>query len=103
MGVRLLRRHQQAARGGTLTFGWGGATRIDGDGRGSDATAAQYGNLAGIIRAQELQAGAINHALFTVIRCDNANHGYPAMKSGRACSHIGESNTNAPPMSPASS
>jgi hypothetical protein len=57
--------------GGTLEFGWGGRTRvgIDGDGLESDGTAARYGNLAGIIRAQELQAGVINHALVMVVPC----------------------------------
>ena len=86
------------AGGGTMQFRWGGATRIDGDGRASDATAARFGNLAGIIRAQELEAGSINHALFMTIKCDSASWVYPAMKPGRACSSIGESHPNAPPM-----
>lgn len=86
------------AGGGTLTFDWGGATRIDGDGRGSDATASGYGNLAGIIRAQEWEAAQINHALFMVIRCSDGTAVYPAGGTGRACSDIAESNTNAPPM-----
>ena len=82
--------------GGRLDFGWGGRTRIDGDGRGSDATAAQFGNLAGIIRAPELAAGVIPHALFTVIKCGAASprYVYPATKSGTICSD----STGAPPM-----
>ena len=88
------------AGGGTLQFGWGGATRIDGDGRDAWATGAAYGNLAGIIRAQELEAGAINHALFMVIKCSSGTHVYPALGSGRPCNDpsVGESTTNAPPM-----
>ncbi len=82
--------------GGRLDFGWGGRTRIDGDGRGSDATAAQFGNLAGIIRAQELAAGVIPHALFTVIKCGSTSprYVYPATKGGTYCSDT----TGAPPM-----
>lgn len=80
--------------GGTLSFKWGGRTRIDGDGLNSDATAARYGNLAGIIRAPELEAGEIDHALFMVVRCDSGRYVYPAKKTGRACSDT----DNAPPM-----
>ena len=86
------------AGGGTLSFAWGGKTRIDGDGLGSDATAARFGNLAGIIRAQELAAGEIRHALFMTINCDSGAAVYPALKSGRSCAAIGQSTTNAPPM-----
>jgi hypothetical protein len=84
--------------GGTLSFGWGGRTRIDGDGLGPEATAAGFGNLAGIIRGPEMQAGEINHALFMVISCDSGKYVYPAKKTGRPCSDIGKSNTDAPPM-----
>jgi hypothetical protein len=83
---------------GRLTIRFGGRTRIDGDGRGSDATAARFGNLAGIIRAQEMAAGRIDHALFMVVECDNGRYVYPAMKSGRSCSDMGRSNSGAPPM-----
>ena len=82
------------AGGGTLSFGWGGRTRIDGDGRGSGATAAQYGNMAGSIRAQEMAAGRIEHALFMVVNCDSGGYVYPAGKSGRACAN----RASAPPM-----
>ena len=84
------------AGGGTLEIGWGGRTRIDGDGRGSDAVAARFGNLAGIIRAQELEAGSIPHALFAVIKCgaSSPRYVYPAMKDGTVCVDT----TNAPPM-----
>ncbi|HEX8082744.1 MAG TPA: peptidoglycan-binding domain-containing protein [Solirubrobacteraceae bacterium] len=86
------------AGGGTLEFRWGGRTRIDGDGLGSDATAAQFGNLAGIIRAPEMQAGRIAHALFMNVHCDSGTFVYPAAHSGRPCSAIGQSNEGAPPM-----
>jgi hypothetical protein len=79
--------------GGTLSFRWGGRTRIDGDGLGSDATAARFGNLAGIIRAQELEAGVIRHALFMTIPCGNDHYIYPAMKEGATCG-----GSDAPPM-----
>jgi hypothetical protein len=84
--------------GGTLSAKWGGRTRIDGDGRGSDATAARFGNHAGVIRGPELAAGKINHALFMTVECDSDKFVFPAMKTGRACSSIGLSNANAPAM-----
>jgi len=69
--------------GGTLTFNGGGRTRIDGDGRGSFGTAAGFGNLAGMIRAQELAAGHIDHALFIVVKCAGkaTNYGYGVTQS----------------------
>jgi hypothetical protein len=84
--------------GGALSAKWGGRTRIAGDGRGSDATAARFGSLAGVIRGPELAAGRIRHALFMTIDCDSGTYVYPATKSGRPCASIGLSNRNAPPM-----
>ncbi len=86
--------------GGTMTFAGGGRTRIDGSGLDSGATAANFGNLAGVIRAQELAAGTINHALFIVLKCTargtsfgygtrttgNGSMVYPASHGGSACS-----------------
>jgi hypothetical protein len=88
--------------GGTMTFTGGGRTRIDGDGLKSGATAALFGNLAGVIRAQELAAGRIDHALFIVIRCTGSgtsfgygtvgasssggSYVYPAYHGGARCS-----------------
>jgi hypothetical protein len=84
------------AGGGTLQFVGGGGTRIDGDGRASYATVSRFGNLAGIIRAQELEAGNIDHALFMVVKCSDGSAVYPAMTHpGTVC---GSSDTNAPPM-----
>jgi hypothetical protein len=96
--------------GGTLTFGWGGRTRIDGSGLNSGGTASGFGSLAGMIRAPELAAGHINHALFIVLRCTaqgtsfgygaathvgTSSYVYPADDGGDACP-AGE--TNAPPL-----
>ncbi len=96
--------------GGTLTFGWGGRTRIDGNGLGSAGTAAGFGNLAGIIRAPELAAGHINHALFIVLKCattetsfgngtiagkGTSSYVYPASDGGASCPS-GEA--DAPPL-----
>ena len=71
--------------GGRLVVSWGGRTRIDGDGLGSDANAAHYGSLAGIIRAQEMRRGRIDHALFMLVRCDSGRKVYPAQGLGFAC------------------
>ncbi|MDO8184234.1 hypothetical protein Q5424_00090 [Conexibacter sp. JD483] len=101
------------AGGGTLTFSIGGRTRIDGDGIDSKATASNFGNLAGVIRAQELAAGKINHALFIVVRCTSSTSGFghnttpapsssqgawvfPASHGGARCSAADEA--GAPPM-----
>jgi len=80
--------------GGKLTTSWGGRTRIDGDGLRSGGTAAGYGNAAGLIRAQELAAGKIDHALFLVIKCGTGTRVYPANGNGARCANT----TNAPPM-----
>jgi hypothetical protein len=98
--------------GGTMTFSLGGRTRIDRSGLASNATAARFGNLAGPIRAQELSAGVIHHALFVVVRCatsattfgygtklDGSSKSafvYPAMAGGTRCSST--DNTDAPPL-----
>ena len=71
--------------GGQLVTGYGGRTRIDGDGLGSDATAAHFGLLAGIIRAEELRRGRIDHALFLVADCDSGEFVYPARGRGAPC------------------
>jgi hypothetical protein len=73
------------AGGGRLVVSWGGRTRIDGDGLGSNATAAQFGLLAGVIRAQELEAGVIDHALFGVVKCSSGRAVWPAAGTGSRC------------------
>jgi hypothetical protein len=82
------------AGGGVLTASWGGRTRIDGDGLGSNATAAHFGGAAGVIRAQELAAGRIDHALFLVIKCGSGGKVYPSLGTGARCSDT----ANAPAM-----
>jgi hypothetical protein len=80
------------ANGGTINMSWShGRTRIDGDGLYGGGTAAWFSNLAGIIRAQEMEAGQINHALFAIARCTDGAAVYPA-KAGttaRTCSSLG--------------
>ena len=87
-------------RGGVVEFGWGGRTRIDGDGLDSNATAAHFGLAAGIIRGPELQAGKIDHALFMGVKCtDGKASVYPAAPgTGEPCSKEGMADTDAPPL-----
>ena len=79
------------AGGGVLEFRWGGRTRLDGDGLGTNANAAHFGLSAGIIRAEEIAAGQIDHALFMVVKC-TAGKVYPAGGGGSQCADP----TNAP-------
>jgi len=79
--------------GGTLVVDGVGRTRLDGDGLGSGATAAKFGNYAGTIRPEELAAGRIDHALVAYVDCSDGEYVYPAMGSGRACD-----GPDAPPM-----
>jgi hypothetical protein len=78
--------------GGTIDIGWGGRTSTAGDGLGSNATAAHFGLQAGIIRAQELESGQIDHALFMTVKCTTGGYVYPAGGGGARCSDP----TNAP-------
>jgi hypothetical protein len=86
--------------GGMMTFAGGGRTRVDGSGLNSGATAANFGNLAGVIRGPELAAGLIPHALFVVVKCaargtsfgygtrtsGTSSYVYPASHPGSPCS-----------------
>ncbi len=91
--------------GGDLYFSYGNATRIDGSGltAGRAATAAHFASLAGRLRAEELKAGHIDHALFIVVECVNGKV-WPATGDGQQCSEVPSSrggplaNLNAPPM-----
>jgi hypothetical protein len=80
----LWRVRSKPAGGGTLDFSWGGRTRLDGDGLGTNATAAHFALSAGIIRAEEMAAGRIDHALFMVVKC-TAGKVYPAGGGGAQC------------------
>jgi hypothetical protein len=98
--------------GGTMRFSIGGRLRVDGSGLVHGTTAAGFGNLAGIIRAPELAAGRIDHALFVVLRCTgtgrwfgygarpsrdrgDSSYVYPAHGGGARCDSDDEA---APPM-----
>ncbi len=102
--------HDKPRGGGTLSFSWGGRLRVNGSGLRTGGTASRFGNIAGMIRAQEMRAGHINHALFVVLWCtgDGSGYGaaahrrsrdqsayvYPAVAGGAPC----PSGTTAPPM-----
>ena len=70
----------------------------DGDGLGSNATAAHFGLAAGVIRAEEMQAGRIDHALFMSVRCVDGTRVFPAQGMGSICSNRGLSNDGAPQL-----
>jgi hypothetical protein len=87
------------AGGGVLESAWGGTTRIDGDGLDSNASAAHIGLAGGRVRAQELAAGLIDHALLMVTKCVNGSYVYPAESaSATPCTEFGSSNANAPAL-----
>jgi hypothetical protein len=54
--------------------------------------------MAGKLRAEELAAGQIDHALFMSVRCDSGRAVYPATKGGLPCSAIGLPDADAPNM-----
>ena len=60
---------QARVDGDRIETSWGGRTKLDGDGLGSDAVAARFGSLAGIVRPEELAAGRVEHALFATVPC----------------------------------
>jgi hypothetical protein len=76
---------------GELVTGYGGRTQVTGAGLGSDGVAARFGNLAGVIRYQELAAGRIDHALSLVVPC-TSGFVYPAQKSDFPCESLGVQN-----------
>jgi hypothetical protein len=91
---------EKPAGGGTLLVSHGGRTRADGDGLESDATAAEFGLAAGVIRGDQMKAGLIDHALFVHVRCTSGRSVYPAAPgtTGWVCSHAGQSDAGAPPL-----
>jgi hypothetical protein len=80
-----------------ITTSWGGKTPINGDGLGSDAVAARYGSLGGVIRAPELLNGHIRHALALNVPCTNGFE-YPATKGGLECADTDMGTANQPAM-----
>jgi hypothetical protein len=83
--------------GGRIVTKWGGKTKIEGDGLGSDAVAAQFGTLAGIIRPSEMRSGVIDHALVLTVPC-TVGFVAPATKGGLECADAGMSTAGALPM-----
>lgn len=88
------------AGGGVLTVSHGGRTRIDGDGLGSNATAAWFGLAAGMLRGAEVASGQVEHALFGTVKCTAGFSVYPAHTgtAANACADFGLSNEAAPPL-----
>jgi hypothetical protein len=80
---------RRATGGGTLNISWGARTTIDGDGladhKSNTANAAGYGNAAGLLRAEELEAGVVNHAILITVPCDNDEWVFPAHHVGHPC------------------
>ena len=74
--------------GNSVRTSWGGETSIRGKGLGSGAVAAEYGSLGGLIRAEELMNGRIDHALALTVPCTKG-HTYPGTKVGSECSDVG--------------
>lgn len=89
------------AAGGPITVSSGGkGNAFTGTGLNyNPADAGHIGYAAGMIRADELKAGRIDHAINIVVRCTNGSYVYPAESpDARACSQLPtpETNVNAP-------
>jgi hypothetical protein len=70
---------------GVLTCDGVGWNHIDGDGTNGGGVAMNNGNLAGIVRAEELLEGRIEHALFMVVGCVDPEIVYPANHDMHIC------------------
>jgi hypothetical protein len=71
----------EPAKEGKLRFGWGGAGNIAGTQIGGGATASNIGLAAGKVRAPELKAGNVPHALCAAVPQTKASFVYPASAS----------------------
>lgn len=73
--------------GGRYNIGWGGTFPLNGDGvaRGTAGTASMFAESVGLIRAQEVAAGSIDHALAMVVVCSSGRAVYPARGTGGSC------------------
>lgn len=87
----------QSIASGEIVFGGGGVTAIGGGGLGSGAVASGWGNLAGLIRAQELQRGRIDHKLMASTNCVSGTV-RPARGSTIRCVEKGMSDRYAPKL-----
>lgn len=66
---------------GAPTVGYGGIADLDGPGTGEPSTGAGISRAAGVVRAAEIEAGAIEHALvFSTMYCKADAFRYPATK-----------------------
>lgn len=54
---------QYSWNGGRPQTAWGGVAALDGPGNGDGATGAGVSRAAGVVRAKEIAAGVVNHAL----------------------------------------
>ncbi len=81
----------------TVTIKWGGLANVRGYGLGSDAVASRNGAIAGMVRAEELRAGKIDHALAMFVPCTEG-YVYPATKGGLDCSDSGFDPEDRPAM-----
>lgn len=81
----------------SVTIKWGGITSVRGYGLGSDAVASQNGSIAGMVRAEELRAGRIDHALALFVPCVEG-YVYPATKDGLDCTDAGFDGEDRPAM-----
>ena len=68
----------QPVQNGVLNYDSGRSISVEGDGLNSAATASRFGNMAGQVRAQELEEGHVNHALFMAASTIASNAVYPA-------------------------
>jgi hypothetical protein len=84
----------QAPAGGALNVETGRKMRVDGDGFGNGVVAARFGNLAGRVRAQEMEGGLINHALEIAVVCTSGRYVWPSVTAGSKCSNT----TDAPSL-----
>jgi hypothetical protein len=74
-----------APSGGEVHVSTGRKTRIDGEGIGSGVVEARWGSLAGRVRAPEMQAGQINHALMISVECTDGELQWPSINRGSRC------------------
>lgn len=81
----------------SIVIKWGGITNVRGYGLGSDAVASQNGAIAGMVRAEELRDGKIEHALALFVPCTEG-YVYPATKGGLDCSDNGFDADSRPAM-----
>jgi len=78
-----------------LLVGWGGSTRLGGDGLHAGATVSGFALASGVIRPTELLAGRIDHALQMNVSCSSPEVRYPAAMTDTLCKPVTD---GSPPM-----